>query len=394
MARRISSVYATIILIGLVSMMGDIVYEGGRGIAPDYLKLLGASAFIVGFVSGLGDFIGYALRLVSGYLTDVKKAYWEFMFLGYGLIIAIPLLGVFKNWHIVVLLIVAERIGKAIRSPARDTIMSFVSKGVGIGKAFGLHELLDQVGAVLGPIIIAAAMFFTMNNYFITFTLMFFPYAILLITLFYMYTRVRGKVSKEEPNEGIAEKKFSKEFYYYTLAVTLNVLGLIPVSLILYKASSMLQPINQQWIVPLLFTLVQLVDAPGALISGMIYDKHGIKILAIPFMLSILPPIFTLGDVSLEKLVIASIIFGIILGMQESIYRAAVSHFAPVESRGTAYGIFNTAYGIGFIISGAIFGLFIDTLTPLTIILSYTILLELGALILLKRSIKRSCSMS
>jgi MFS family permease len=387
---RVSSIYATIILIGLVSMMGDIVYEGGRGIAPDYLRILGASAFIVGFVSGLGDFIGYALRLVSGYLTDVKKAYWEFMFLGYGLIVAIPLLGLFKSWPIVALLIIAERIGKAIRAPARDTIMSLVSKGVGVGKAFGLHELLDQVGAVLGPIIIALAMFFTMNDYFIAFTLMFFPYAILLITLFYMYAKVKGKVSKEEPKEKILKKKFDKKFYYYTFAVTLNVLGLIPISLILYKASSILQPINQQWIVPLLFTLTQLVDAPSALISGIIYDKHGIKILVIPFVLSILPPIFTLGNVSLEMLIIASIVFGIILGMQESIYRAAVSHFSPIESRGTAYGIFNTAYGIGFIISGAIFGFFIDVLMPLSIILFYTILLELCALILLKKSIKES----
>jgi MFS family permease len=107
-------------------------------------------------------------------------------------------------------------------------------------------------------------------------------------------------------------------------------------------------------------------------------------------VLSILPPIFTLGNVSLEMLIIASIVFGIILGMQESIYRAAVSHFSPIESRGTAYGIFNTAYGIGFIISGAIFGFFIDVLMPLSIILFYTILLELCALILLKKSIKES----
>ncbi|MEM3570843.1 MAG: MFS transporter, partial [Candidatus Bathyarchaeia archaeon] len=359
---KISSVYVTILLIGFVSMMGDIVYEGSRGVIPDYLRMLGASAFMVGFISGFGDLIGYALRLVSGYLTDTKKAYWEFMFLGYGLIVAIPLLGIFKSWQIVALLIIIERVGKAIRAPARDAIMSFVSKGVGIGKAFGIHEFLDQVGAVLGPIIIAATMFFTMNNYFIAFTLMFFPYVILLIALFFIYAKLKRKVSKEEQKEKRLKKKFNKEFHYYTFAVTLNVLGLIPISLILYKASSMLQPINQQWIVPLLFALTQLIDAPSALISGVIYDNYGIKILALPFILSIFPPIFALGSISLETLVIACVIYGVILGMQESIYRAAVSHFAPIELRGTAYGIFNTVYGIGFIISVAIFGFFIDML--------------------------------
>ncbi|MEM3506771.1 MAG: MFS transporter, partial [Candidatus Bathyarchaeia archaeon] len=380
-----SSVCVTILLIGCVSMMGDIVYEGSRGVIPDYLRMLGASAFMVGFISGFGDLIGYALRLVSGYLTDTKKAYWEFMFLGYGLIVAIPLLGIFKSWQIVALLIIIERVGKAIRAPARDAIMSFVSKGVGIGKAFGIHEFLDQVGAVLGPIIIAATMFFTMNNYFIAFTLMFFPYVILLIALFFIYAKLKRKVSKEEQKEKRLKKKFNKEFHYYTFAVTLNVLGLIPISLILYKASSMLQPINQQWIVPLLFALTQLIDAPSALISGVIYDNYGIKILALPFILSIFPPIFALGSISLETLVIACVIYGVILGMQESIYRAAVSHFAPIELRGTAYGIFNTVYGIGFIISGAIFGFFIDMLIPLEIIILYTVSLELSALTLLKK---------
>ena len=75
--------YIGILLFGIVSLMGDVVYEGARGILPTYLKFLGASAVIVGLVGGLGDFLGYALRLVSGFLADTTRAYWFFIFLGY-----------------------------------------------------------------------------------------------------------------------------------------------------------------------------------------------------------------------------------------------------------------------------------------------------------------------
>jgi len=388
------TVYMTIVLIGMVSMMGDIVYEGGRGVIPAYLQILGASAFVVGIISGLGDFIGYALRLVSGYLTDERRTYWEFMFLGYGLIIAIPLMSLTNMWLLAATLVISERVGKAIRSPARDTIVSIIGKGVGIGKAFGLHELLDQVGAVLGPLLISTIMFLTINNYNLTFSVLFIPYVILLIILFYMYTKVREKVSEGIPKQHGVKFKFSKGFYFYTLAVTANVFGLVHISLILYKASTILNPVNQQWIVPLLFMLVQLVDAPAALASGILLDKIGLKILLLPFTISVIPTIFVFQNSELASLIVACIFFGVVLGMQESIYRAAVSYFAPTESRGTAYGIFNTIYGVGFLISGAVFGVFLDNKTSLPIVLTYSIIFQVIAILFLIKSTKSSTSIS
>jgi len=137
------SAYAGILLLGIVSLMGDVVYEGSRGLVPDYLKFLGVSAFIVGLVGGLGEFLGYAVRLVSGFLADTTRAYWLFIFLGYGLVASIPLLGFAGSWEIAIVLVLLERLGKAFRSPSRDTVLSIVSKDVGTGKAFGIHELLD-----------------------------------------------------------------------------------------------------------------------------------------------------------------------------------------------------------------------------------------------------------
>jgi len=154
------SAYVGILLLGIVSLMGDVVYEGSRGLVPDYLKFLGATAFIVGLVGGLGEFLGYALRLASGFFADTTRAYWLFIFLGYGLIASIPLLGLAGSWKIAVILVLLERLGKACRSPSRDTVLSIISKDVGAGKAFGIHEFLDQIGAIAGPLIVATLMFY------------------------------------------------------------------------------------------------------------------------------------------------------------------------------------------------------------------------------------------
>ena len=175
--------YLGILLLGIVSLLGDVVYEGSRGIGPDYLGFLGATAVIIGLVGGIGDFLGYAMRLVSGLLVDATRAYWFFIFLGYGLIVSIPLLGISTGLEVAILLVLLERLGKALRAPSRDTVLSMIAKGLGTGRAFGYHELLDQVGAIIGPLIIAALMYYSSNNYSLTFSFLFIPFFMLLIVL-------------------------------------------------------------------------------------------------------------------------------------------------------------------------------------------------------------------
>jgi len=216
-------------------------------------------------------------------------------------------------------------------------------------------------------------MFYSSNDYQQTFTFLLFPFLILLLVLVYTYRKIGSRTiipSKIKSRRGIG---FGKRFFIYTFAVMLNTIGLIPVALLLYKASTILQPMQQQWMVPLIYLLIQGVDASIALLSGYAYDKFGVKILTIPFILSVFPPLFALVDTGLSTLIIASIFFGIVLGMQESIYRAAVSEFTPVSSRGTAYGVFNTAYGVGFLISGGIYGVLMDFNAPFFIILFFVI---------------------
>jgi MFS-type transporter involved in bile tolerance (Atg22 family) len=375
--------YAPIILLGLVSLMGDLVYEGGRGVIPDYLNYLGASALIVGLVTGFGEFLGYVMRLVSGFLADTTRAYWLFVAIGYGLIIAIPLLAFTSSWQLAAVLVVLERLGKALRTPSRDVILSVVSRGLGVGKAFGVHELLDQAGAALGPLTVAFAMLYTGNSYSSVFTLLFIPFAGLLLVLGYTYRLVGSEVHLRGGTRGMGGDALGSPFYIYVSAVAFNTVGLMPASLILFRASELLQPVHQQWLVPALFFVIQGVDAPMALLSGLGYDRAGVRVLLAPFALSVLPPILLLWEGGLLGVWAAAGVYGAVLGMQESIYRAAVADLAPPASRGRAYGIFNTAYGLAYLASGAIFGAFMDSRVSILVAAAYAAAAQSIALLLL-----------
>ena len=378
--------YISIILLGIVSLMGDIVYEGARADISPYLEFLGASAIIVGLVGGLGEFVGYAIRLLSGYLADTTRAYWLFTFIGYGLIIAIPLLALSKTWQIAALLVIVERLGKALRSPSRDTILSMVSRGVGSGRAFGIHETLDQIGAIAGPLLVGFLMLYTENNYPTVFATLSIPFLIMIFALFFTYKNIGRltEIKKEEGVRSVKREKLNRNFYLYSAAVLFNTLGLINILLITFKASQIL-PMEKKWIIPMIFVIIQGVDASIAYISGYTYDKLGVKFLMVPFILSIFPSLITLISKDLSMIILACVFFGVVLGMQESIYRAVIADMTPLDSRGTAYGIFNTVYGLGLLGGGVVYGLFINYGTDMVLIAAYAVLSQIVAISLLMR---------
>ena len=374
--------YIAIMLMGVVSMLGDIVYESGRGIAPDYLYFLGASAFLVGLTSGIGELVGYGMRLVSGPLADRSHMYWLFIFLGYGLILAIPLMGLTNSIWLVAALVIVERLGKALRSPSRDAVVSVVSKGMGSGKAFGLHEFIDQIGAVAGPAFLGLMMIWTVNNFSVSLQSLFPFYLLMMAVLYLTYRRIRGTVEEIRRQSTATKEKLSRGFWLYSGAVLMNTVGLMPVALILYNGAKILESGGQLWLVPFLYVIVQLIDAPMALVSGYVYDKVGIKFLAVPFALSILPLLFQFL-VGLPGVILACISYGLVLGMQESTYRAAVTDIVPLGRRGSAYGFFNVMLGVGTFISGAAFGYMLDASVSPLLMLVLVVLAQATAVTLL-----------
>jgi len=345
-----------IILLGIVSLFGDITYEGARSVAGPYLATLGASARVVGLVAGIGEFVGYALRLASGYLVDRTKAYWLLTFIGYGLLLSIPLLAFAGYWQLAAVLIILERMGKAIRSPARDTMLSYATKEVGRGWGFAVHEALDQVGAVIGPIVFSLVFLFH-GGYPEGFTLLWIPALLTMVVLAIARKKVPSPQKLEAPGETSRQNikdKLPRVFWFYTIFTLLSVAGFANFQLISYHLK--VQAIIPDAQIPMMYAIAMGVDALAALLVGKTYDKIGlISLLAVPLLT--LPIPFLVFSHSYSLVLMGIILWGVVMGIQETIMRAAIADLTPVERRGFAYGIFNTAYGAGWFLGAALMGL-------------------------------------
>lgn len=397
--KRFTPAITVIILFGVISLLGDLVYESARGANSQYFNLLSISAAQVGLVFGIGEFLGYFLRLLAGVLSDRSGRYWIFIFVGYGMLLVVPFMGFTMNWNILVVLILMERIGKSLRNPAKDTILSGVTENqVGTGFAFGLQEALDQVGALAGPLIFTLVFFLTGKNgiveYQLGYRLLFIPFVLLMLFVLYAYRKIR----QNNLTPSISQREFRSErlqpiFWIYTAFTFFCTLGFVNFSVIGYhlKANHLMSDGN----ITLLYSGAMAVDALAALGIGRAYDrlkkKTGIKtgglavLIAIPF-LTLLLPFLTIGN-SVAPIVIGMMIFGIVMGTHEAIMRSAIADITPFYKRGTSYGIFNTGYGLALLVGSALMGWLYD-LNQRGIIIAFTCVAEAIAVFLYFKMIR------
>lgn len=347
-----------IFLMGIVSLLADVTYEGGRSITGPFLSLLGASATAVGFVGGLGELLGYGLRLLSGYIADRTRRYWLFTILGYSLnLLAIPLLALAGRWEVAGFLIVAERLGKAIRTPSRDAMLSYVTRQVGTGWGFGLHELMDQIGAVSGPLIVAAVLFFRSGDYRAAFLTLFLPAALGLLAVF--ISRILypdPQVLETTPGKATTrpyEGKLPRVFWFYILFTAFSIAGFLHFQLISYHFK--LQGVVPDAQIPIFFALAMGVDALVALPTGWLFDRKGLSTLALLPLCTILIP-FLVFSSNYSIALLGMILWGAAMGIQETIMRAALAEITPMERRGLAYGIFNTGFGLAWFLGSTLMG--------------------------------------
>ncbi len=345
-----------IILLGIVSLFGDVTYEGARSITGPYLATLGASASVVSLVAGVGEFAGYGLRLASGYLADRTKAYWILTFIGYGLLISVPLLAFAGCWQLAAVLIILERTGKAIRNPARDTMLSYAAKGVGRGWGFAVHEALDQVGAVIGPVVFSLVLL-SHAGYREGFTFLWIP-ALLTLTVLAIARKKVPSPQRLETPEAISGQdikgRLPRVFWLYTVFTLLSVAGFANFQLISYHLK--IQAIMPEAQIPMMYAIAMGVDALAALAAGKTYDRIGLMtLLAIPLLT--LPIPFLAFSHSYNLVVIGMVLWGVVMGIQETVMRAAIADLTPVDRRGFAYGIFNTAYGASWLLGAPLMGL-------------------------------------
>lgn len=385
--------YRIIFLLGIVALCGDIIYEGARSISGPYLLSLGASAVLIGTVSGAGEFLGYAVRLISGRAADSTHQYWALTIGGYAMLIAIPLLAFAGSWEVAALLFIFERIGKGIRSPAKDTILANATAPVGRGMGFGIHELLDQIGAVLGPVILAIALAGS-GAYQEGFLLLFIPFIVLIALSFAAWRLLpdpMGFETKQSVQKRDAEG-ISREFVLFSLFTLLCTTGFLSFPLISFHALK--TGLLSAFEVPLLYALAMLVDAAVAPVSGRLYDKKGIILLLTIPIVGILIPFLGFG-MSREMIYGAAVLFGVSMGVQETVLRAVIADRIQVSKRGTAYGIFNTVYGAGFLLGGVLVGWLYENIQVMAPIAPAIIsVLACGVFFMMKRSIEKKTDIS
>jgi len=364
-----------VILLGVVSLFADMTYEGARSITGPYLALLGASGMVVGVVAGFGELIGYALRLVSGYISDRTGKYWTVTIFGYFVnLLAVPLLALAGRWEIAALLMIAERMGKAIRNPSRDAMLSYATQSIGRGWGFGLHEAMDQIGAILGPLIVAGVLYFN-GGYRISFAILIIPALFALAVLLVaraLYPRPRDlEVASLELKTG----GFSRTFWLYFAAVSLVAAGYVDFPLISFHFEK-LSVVPKVWI-PVFYAVAMGVDALSALFFGRLFDRMGLSILIVVSLLSSLfAPLVFLGGFNLALTGMA--LWGVGMGAQESIMRAAVADMVPMNKRSTAYGIFNAGFGLFWFLGSAFMGVLYDV--SLSSLIIFSVVMQLASI--------------
>jgi predicted MFS family arabinose efflux permease len=366
-----------VLLIGVMSFFADFAYEGARSVLGPYLALLGASGAAVGAVAGLGELAGYGLRIVSGRLADRTRQFWPITILGYVVqMTAVPALALAGSWPAAATLLVLERAGRATRNPPRDVMLSHAGHQMGgYGWAFGLHEALDQLGAFVGPLVIAFVLMrhsgsAVLGGYRSAFAVLLVPAAATLALLTaarVLYPRpeeMDRSVSDAATSGQATSTRLPRAFWIYLVGAALVGAGFADFALVAYhfqKSSS----VTGVW-VPIFYAAAMGVGGAGSLLFGKLFDRYGLRVL-IPLTLltALFAPLVFFGG--FWTAFAGTMVWGLGMSVHESIVPAAVAPMAGVERRASAYGLFSAGYGVAWFAGSALIGFLYDHSVALTV---------------------------
>jgi MFS family permease len=364
-----------VLTIGIVSFFADFTYEGSRSITGPFLLMLGASGAVVSMAAGFGELLGYGLRFFSGRFSERTGEFWPITITGYLVqMAAVPLLALAGNWQIAVGLILLERIGKAIRNPPRDVMLSHAAKQMGMGWGFGVHEALDQFGALFGPLLVALILA-RRGDYRLAFGTLLVPAFITIIFLLvarFLYPRPEDLEAK---SQNLQTKGLRRSFWIYLAGAALVAMGFADFQLVAYHfVKAGVAP--KTWI-PVFYSVAMAVSGTGSLVFGKLFDRFGISVL-IPLTLisAVFAPLVFLGGFWLA--LIGAALWGLGMGVHESIIPAAVATMVPADRRPSAYGIFTGTYGLFWFVGSVIIGVLYDHSIPAVI--AFCVAVELTAI--------------
>jgi MFS family permease len=373
-----------VLTFGVVSMLADVVYEGARSITGPFLATLGATAVMVGFITGFGEAVALVLRLGTGPLADRTRKYWPLTIAGYALtVIAVPLLALASSLWQASALVIMERFGKAVRTPARDTMLSHAGAEIGRGKAFAIHEALDQSGALLGPLLVG--LMIAVSGYQLGFGVLAIPGAAALVAVLLLRRAAPDPARYDThavsepvavPGQVRVRVHLPARFWWYSAFTAVSMFGFSTFGVISYHLE--VQKVMPSALIPVTYAVSMGAAALAALASGALYDRIGLRGLLIALPLTAAVPF--LSFTTTPGLVWAgAVVWGVALGIHESTLRAAVADLVPTARRGTGYGIFTAIYGLAWLAGSTIIGaLYSASLTGLIV---FTVATQLVALI-------------
>lgn len=349
-----SMAFRFVLIIGVMSFFADFTYEGSRGMIGPYLGLLGAGAFTVAFVTGFGEFVGYAWRLVSGSLSDKTGKFWPITIFGYVVQMAsVPLLALAGSWQMAAVLIILERFGRATRNPPRDVMLSHAAKEMGYGWAFGVHEALDQFGALFGPLA-AAGIYAWRGDYRLAFAMLLIPALIMLSLLAAARLTYPHPENMDNTPPDVHAKGMPRRFWLYLAGAALVAAGFADYPFMAYHFQAV-HSVPSTYI-PIFYAVAMGISGAGSLLFGRLFDRFGLIILIPLTVLSaFFAPLVFLGNFWTALAGIA--LWGLGTGVHESIIPAAVATMVPVQRRASAYGLFTGLYGICWFAGSLLIGL-------------------------------------
>jgi predicted MFS family arabinose efflux permease len=377
-----------VLMVGVMSFFADFTYEGSRSVIGPYLGALGAGALVISVISGLGEFLGYGLRLFSGRGADRTGRYWPITISGYVVqMAAVPLLALAGSWQVAALLIIAERVGKATRNPPRDAMLSHAAGEMGYGWGFGVHEALDQFGAMFGPLLVALVLAVSQHDYKLAFAALAVP---AVITLSLVLVARRFFPRPQDLSAGPAEVSTAglpRVFWVYLAGAALVAAGFADFPLIAFhfqQARTVSAPV-----VPVFYAVAMAVSGTGSLIFGRLYDRAGIGVL-IPLTIgaAAYAPLVFLGGLWAGLAGVA--LWGLGMGVQESIIPAAVAPMISPDRRASAYGLFTGVYGTAWVLGSVVIGVLFDV--SLGAVTAFTVTAQLAAIPLILQVRRRTAA--
>jgi MFS family permease len=350
-----SSAFAFVLILGVVNLFADMTYEGGAAINGQYLASLGASAFAVSFIAGVGEFLGYSLRSVAGYVADRSGKYWLVTFVGYAVnLLAVPAMALTGHWALAGALILAERIGRAIRKPTIEAMLSYSTGKYGKGWVYSLNTAMDETGAVLGPLLIAMALYFKADLrsayawLLLPATLAIFALA-LARTIFPIPSRLEQGGPATATSAG-----FTRSYWLYMIAGTFFACGIMSFEFVAYHLSQ--ARIVDDQLLPVLLALATVASIIASLVLGNLYDRIGIGVVVVAVCLAaIFSPLVFFGTFWLVLL--GLLLWGVGYATQDTLLKVLIANELPEGKRNFAFGVFYLGYGGGWLIGSLTTGL-------------------------------------